>query len=796
MCPQDGYVVIRNGELLCGSLCKVTLGSSKKGLFFALIHDFSSRCAAECMSRMTRSVTRWLSEWGFTIGIDDVTASPALLEQKTALIDAQFRQCDAQVWKFKNNQMTVAAGCTAEQTVETGVTSVLNEVRDKLGSMCMDVLPSDNKPLQMATCGAKGSPLNICQMVVCVGQQVVNGARCREGFIERTLPHFERNSWIPAARGFVSSSFRSGLSATEFFFHTMSGREGLVDTAVKTAETGYMQRRLMKALEDMSLNYDMSVRASSKHVVQFCYGDDGLDPAQMEKDGRPISFERLRHRVCAGGAVPTGLPPAAAAVAEAASAATGRAGALAAAVLSADEIRARGHAFADTVEARLRIRDHSEAGVGMFEEEMRAFVNSLAVSAGEMEEAIARGARHSMESMRRSRGSGGRRHAAASDADDDAAVDALLKNERTSVTGPQLNTILEGATETYQRVSAVPGDAVGAVAAQSIGEPGTQMTLKTFHFAGVASMNVTLGVPRIKEIINATKSISTPMIEACLDDPYDWKRCTSVQARLERTTLGQVSIYIREVFDAGGAFVEVKLDLEAIRSLQLDEEISVFTVVDSILSTRGMKLKPERIETKRPNILRVRLASTNGALSARAAAKAAASARKRKRSAAYSDDEDDDALALAQSQSPSGATAADDIYFEMQRLKSALPDVLVSGISSVTRAVLVASNEGESAKPSHRLVVEGEDCLRDVLGEIGIDAAKTKTNHIIEMAAVLGVEAARKTIIVEITKTYGGYGIEVDPRHLMLLVRSFPCAPRPVPATQPLPLTSSPPSLD
>ena len=331
MCPQDGYVVIRNGELLCGSLCKVTLGSSKKGLFFALIHDFSSRCAAECMSRMTRSVTRWLSEWGFTIGIDDVTASPALLEQKTALIDAQFRQCDAQVWKFKNNQMTVAAGCTAEQTVETGVTSVLNEVRDKLGSMCMDVLPSDNKPLQMATCGAKGSPLNICQMVVCVGQQVVNGARCREGFIERTLPHFERNSWIPAARGFVSSSFRSGLSATEFFFHTMSGREGLVDTAVKTAETGYMQRRLMKALEDMSLNYDMSVRASSKHVVQFCYGDDGLDPAQMEKDGRPISFERLRHRVCAGGAVPTGLPPAAAAVAEAASAATGRAGALAAA---------------------------------------------------------------------------------------------------------------------------------------------------------------------------------------------------------------------------------------------------------------------------------------------------------------------------------------------------------------------------------------------------------------------------------------------------------------------------------
>lgn len=101
-------------------------------------------------------------------------------------------------------------------------------------------------PRIMAECGSKGSPLNISQMMACVGQQAVGGNRIENGFVNRTLPHFEYHSLTPQAKGFVANSFYTGLSPTEFFFHTMGGREGLVDTAVKTAETGYMARRLMK----------------------------------------------------------------------------------------------------------------------------------------------------------------------------------------------------------------------------------------------------------------------------------------------------------------------------------------------------------------------------------------------------------------------------------------------------------------------------------------------------------------------------------------------------------------------
>jgi DNA-directed RNA polymerase III subunit RPC1 len=129
-------------------------------------------------------------------------------------------------------------------------------------------------------------------MVSCVGQQVISGHRVPDGFQDRSLPHFPKNNKAPPAKGFVRNSFYSGLTATEFLFHAISGREGLVDTAVKTAETGYMSRRLMKSLEDLSCAYDKTVRSSNGGIVQFQYGGDALDPADMEGNGRPVDLDR------------------------------------------------------------------------------------------------------------------------------------------------------------------------------------------------------------------------------------------------------------------------------------------------------------------------------------------------------------------------------------------------------------------------------------------------------------------------------------------------------------------------
>jgi DNA-directed RNA polymerase III subunit RPC1 len=172
------------------------------------------------------------------------------------------------------------------------ISSVLSKVREEVGQICMKELSRHNAPLIMATCGSKGSVINVSQMVACVGQQIIAGHRVPDGFQDRSLPHFPKKSKTPPSKGFVRNSFYSGLVATEFLFHAISGREGLVDTAVKTAETGYMQRRLMKALEDLTTQYDLSVRNSTGGVVQFQYGDDGLDPACLEGDAQPIDLDR------------------------------------------------------------------------------------------------------------------------------------------------------------------------------------------------------------------------------------------------------------------------------------------------------------------------------------------------------------------------------------------------------------------------------------------------------------------------------------------------------------------------
>ncbi|XP_022755690.1 DNA-directed RNA polymerase III subunit 1 isoform X3 [Durio zibethinus] len=299
MCPNDGFVYIRNSELICGQLGKATLGNGNKdGLYSVLLRDYNAHAAAACMNRLAKLSARWIGNHGFSIGIDDVQPGKSLNDEKAVTISGDYKKCDEQIHMFNEGKLQLKPGCDAAQTLEANITEILNNIRDKTGKVCMKELHWRNSPLIMSQCGSKGSAINISQMIACVGQQSVGGRRAPNGFIDRSLPHFHRGSKTPAAKGFVANSFYSGLTATEFFFHTMGGREGLVDTAVKTAETGYMSRRLIKALEDLSIHYDSTVRNASGCIVQFIYGDDGMDPAYMEgKGGFPLNFDRLLMKV-------------------------------------------------------------------------------------------------------------------------------------------------------------------------------------------------------------------------------------------------------------------------------------------------------------------------------------------------------------------------------------------------------------------------------------------------------------------------------------------------------------------
>ncbi|KAM9558342.1 DNA-directed RNA polymerase III subunit RPC1 isoform 1-T1 [Salvelinus alpinus] len=672
LCSNDSFVVIQNSELMCGTMDKGTLGSgSKKNIFYILLRDWGQLEAANAMSRLARIAPTYLSNQGFSIGIGDVTPGQGLLKAKQNLLDEGYAKCDEYIEALKTGKLQQQPGCTAEETLEALILKELSVIRDHAGSACLRELDKTNSPLIMALCGSKGSFINISQMIACVGQQAISGSRVPDGFENRSLPHFEKHSKLPAAKGFVADSFYSGLTPTEFFFHTMAGREGLVDTAVKTAETGYMQRRLVKSLEDLCSQYDLTVRSSTGDIIQFVYGGDGLDPAAMEGKDEPLEFNRVLDNIRS---VHTCSEQPALSKNEL--------------VLTAESIMKRSD-FKCCRDSFLEAL--TDTGSEKYMEEIKKFIKATS------------------EKIKKTRDKYG--------INDNGTTEPRVLYQLDRITPSQLEKFLETCRDKYMRAQMEPGSAVGALCAQSIGEPGTQMTLKTFHFAGVASMNITLGVPRIKEIINASKNISTPIISAHLDvdDDADFGRL--VKGRIEKTLLGEISEYIEEVFLPDDCFILVKLSLERIRLLRL--EVNAETVRYSICMSK-LRVKP-------------------GDIAVHGEAVVCVSPRENSKSS---------------------------MYYVLQSLKDNLPKVVVQGIPEVSRAVIHIDEQ--TGKNKYKLLVEGDN-LRSVMATHGVNGNRTTSNNTYEVEKTLGIEAARSTIINEIQYTMVNHGMSIDRRHVMLL---------------------------
>lgn len=655
MCVQDSWVIIRNSELLCGSMDKNTLGSgTKNSIFYILLRDWSEEHAVRGMWRLARMASYYMMNRGFSFGIIDVTPGKKLIEAKNKLLESGYSKCDGYILEMEKGTLQCQPGCTMEETLEAVMLSELSSIRELAAKACFRELHPTNAPLIMAQSGSKGSNINISQMIACVGQQALNGKRVPNGFEDRSLPHFERHSKIPAARGFVENSFYSGLTPTEFFFHTMGGREGLVDTAVKTAETGYLQRRLVKSLEDLVLHYDMTVRNAMSEVVEFRYGSDGLDPSYMEGKDRPVHLARVLADVRAK-------------------------------YLSREEDPLDGDGIVLAAEETLALDDFKTC-TQEFKNELLSFLKLIADKVRNLRQRYSH------------------------------CGDIVKQLERLTLT--QLVQFLRVCHHKYQRSVIEPGTAVGALAAQSIGEPGTQMTLKTFHFAGVASMNITQGVPRVKEIINASRNISTPIITAELIHPRDQEFARRVKGRVEKTTLGEITTYIDEVYLPNECFLLIRLDAERIRLLCL--EVNVDSIVYSICTSK-LKIKPANIQIV-----------------------------------------SDWAIKVSAEPSKHGGW----LNMSLQQLARQLPPVVVKGLPQVSRAV-IACDDTDSVV-SYKLCVEG-DGLRDVIATFGVDGTKTTSNNILEVYHTLGIEAAKSTIISEIQAVMEGHGMSVDRRHVELL---------------------------
>jgi DNA-directed RNA polymerase subunit A' len=241
---------------------------------------------------VTRLAVGAISQLGFTTGIDDEDIPMQAIKEVNEVLSTAADNVDVLVDKYNKGLLDQLPGRSMEETLEVEAMRVLSKARDTAGNIAGQHLGLENSAVLMAKSGARGSMLNLTQMAGSVGQQAVRGERISRGYQNRTLPHFKKYDLGARAKGFVKSSYKEGLTPTEYFFHSMGGREGLVDTAVRTSRSGYMQRRLINALEDLKVMGDGTVRNTANNIIQFDYGDDGIDPTRSVQ-GKAVDFEKV-----------------------------------------------------------------------------------------------------------------------------------------------------------------------------------------------------------------------------------------------------------------------------------------------------------------------------------------------------------------------------------------------------------------------------------------------------------------------------------------------------------------------
>ena len=296
-CQYDAFVVIKDGQLTHGAIDEAAYGSFSGKILDTIVKEYGPSRAKEFLDRSTDLAICGIMKTGITTGTNDEEIPEEAIEVIDAHLDKAEQEVDKLIATYEEGLLQPLPGRSAEETLEMRIVQVLGEARDTAGEIAEGyltmgkqsqddsydyVMAVENHSVVMARTGARASMLNLAQITACVGQQSVRGGRITRGYLARPLPHFRKHELGARAKGFVHSSYKEGLDPVEFFFHAMGGREGLVDTAIRTAQSGYMQRRLVNALEDLNVRSDGLVTNNKGQVIQSVFGEEGIDPAKSD----------------------------------------------------------------------------------------------------------------------------------------------------------------------------------------------------------------------------------------------------------------------------------------------------------------------------------------------------------------------------------------------------------------------------------------------------------------------------------------------------------------------------------
>ncbi|KAH8345128.1 DNA-directed RNA polymerase II subunit RPB1 [Drosophila kikkawai] len=779
--PGDTKVMVEHGELIMGILCKKTLGTSAGSLLHICFLELGHEIAGRFYGNIQTVINNWLLLEGHSIGIGDTIADPQTYNEIQMAIKKAKDDVINVIQKAHNMELEPTPGNTLRQTFENKVNRILNDARDKTGGSAKKSLTEYNNLKAMVVSGSKGSNINISQVIACVGQQNVEGKRIPYGFRKRTLPHFIKDDYGPESRGFVENSYLAGLTPSEFYFHAMGGREGLIDTAVKTAETGYIQRRLIKAMESVMVNYDGTVRNSVGQLIQLRYGEDGLCGELVEFQNLPTvklsnkafekrfkfdwSNERYMRKVFNDDVIKE--------VTDSSEA--------------IQELEAEWDHLVSDRDSLRQIFPNGDSKVvlpcnlqRMIWNVQKIFHINKRLPTDLSPMRVINGVKGLLERCVIVTGN----DRISKQANENATLlfQCLIRStlctkyvsEEFRLSAEAFEWLIGEIETRFQQAQANPGEMVGALAAQSLGEPATQMTLNTFHFAGVSSKNVTLGVPRLKEIINISKKPKAPSLTVFLTGgaARDAEKAKNVLCRLEHTTLRKVTantaIYYdpdpqRTVISEDQEFVNVYyempdfdptrispwlLRIELDRKRMTDKKLTMEQIAEKINVGFGEDLNCIFNDDNADKlVLRIRIMNNE-------------------ENKFQDEDEAVDKM-------------EDDMFLRCIEANM-LSDMTLQGIEAIGKVYMhlpqtdskkriVITETGEFKAIGEWLLETDGTSMMKVLSERDVDPIRTSSNDICEIFQVLGIEAVRKSVEKEMNAVLQFYGLYVNYRHLALL---------------------------
>ncbi|KUJ24262.1 DNA-directed RNA polymerase II subunit RPB1 [Mollisia scopiformis] len=779
---KDDGLLIHEGELMFGLLAKKNVGATGGGIIHIIFNEQGWEQAMAFFNGCQRVVNYWLLHNGFSIGIGDTIPDKSTIDKIEDAIQTQKDEVAKLTAMATANELESLPGMNVRETFESQVSKALNTARDQAGTRTQKSLKDLNNAVTMASSGSKGSTINISQMTALVGQQSVEGKRIPFGFKYRTLPHFTKDDYSPESRGFVENSYLRGLTPTEFFFHAMAGREGLIDTAVKTAETGYIQRRLVKALEDVMAKYDGTVRNSLGDIVQFVYGEDGLDGVHIEKqnvdsinlndkkfaeryrldvmdDSNPINSELLEHAQDLSGDL---------AIQELLDQEWEQ--------LNKDRemlrwvnLRKKDDEamqlpmnvvrIIDSAKRLFKVDDSQRSDLHPAEviPQVQALLDRMVIVRGEDD--LSREAQENATLLIK------------------AQLRSRLAFKRVAL-HMRLNKlafahVLGELESRFTRALVNPGEMVGVLAAQSIGEPATQMTLNTFHFAGVSSKNVTLGVPRLKEILNIATNIKTPSMVVYQEGGEAGQETAKLlRSAVEHTNLRSVTAATEIYHDPEITNTTIDADVDMVESYFIipedhhdAPELQSRWLLRLILDRQKMLdkgLKVEDVAMKIKESYQKDLAvifSDNNA--------------------------EEQVIRIRMIKQPDSKYDDDDVEEDimLKRLEAhLLASLTLRGVNGIDRAFLNKETKLITTPEGGLLAKKGDPrceewyldtsgtALAAVLAVPGVDTTRTYSNHFVQVLEVFGIEATRSALMRELTQVLAFDGSYVNHRHLALLV--------------------------